>query len=218
MLGRTNVGGGAARKTIPFDIWSKFTSQGLTSSGWTSDDGTKTVTRNAGTWTVNNGKLIADGSTRYTIQAPNSYMMYGIKCSVDPSFTPRTSNYWYQQSCLIGRELSDTQRDDGITIVSYDGAIYPCIGYSTTSYVRASKPLTLGVDHELFLLYVGYGYFLYMDGELVANAYYVASGSQITVLGVFWNDSVTNTMVKGTISSIGVWTFNGDIAGQLPTL
>jgi len=204
---------GGGKPTIPFDTYSQFTEQGLTGSAWTSDDGTKSVTLAAGTWAVENGKFIANGSTRLTVACPSSSIMFGLRFSVDSSFTPASSSQWYNQSCLMGGELAGAQRDCGITIVKYNNQLYPCIGYGESSYARSPVPIQPDTEYDIFLLWHSSIYSLYLDGTRVTNVTYGATGTNMTKLGVFWNAGGTGSTVKGTISAIGVYTFD---YGKMP--
>lgn len=213
IIGNPITLGGGKAPTIPFNTYSQFNEQGLTGSAWTSDDGTKSVTLAAGTWTVEGGKFIANGSTRLTVTCPSSNIMFGLRFSVDSSFTPTSSSQWYNQSCLMGGEMSGTQRDCGITLVKYNGELYPCIGYSESSYTRANVPIQPDTEYDIFLLWHASVYSLYLDGTRIANVTYSPTNAHMTKLGVFWNGATSNTTVKGTISAIGVYTFN---YGKMP--
>ena len=200
--------------------YSKFISSGLGASSWASTDGTRSITLANGTWTVSDGKLVADGSSGFRTNIPGPNILVGIRCTVPSTFTPSTSSQWYNQSCIFGYELGNRQKDYALTIRESDGIIYPCVGYAMSSYTQSSTPLPLDEECELFLLYTGSVFTMFLNRNVILTVSYIASGSTSSKIGIFWNNSVAGSKVAGTISAFGVWQFT-DIGGTdiiLPSL
>lgn len=184
--------------------YSKFLPEGLSASGWASTDGTKNISLVSGAWDVSDGKLICDGD-RYRFAVPNSNVLVQCRCSIAGNFSPVNPSYWYGQSCIFGCELSGGQRDYGVTL-PYNTRT-PSIGYASGN----PKIGSISVDsneHLISLLHTGSVYYLYIDGVLSASQSYTASGTHLSSMGLFWNNDSSNTVVKGNISALGVWTFS----------
>ena len=191
-----------------FTLNRKFLGSDLTSSApWVATNGTNNMTMVSGTWTVTDNKLVANGSTYFRTETPGTNVLYGIRCSVDSSFTPVSTSNWYSQSCLFGTEVSGIQKDYAATLVKSGNDIYPCIGYPQDAYAMADKPIPLDEDFDLFLLYTGTKYTMFLNGEVIKELNFTATGTAFTTVGVFYNNSGGGTAVKGTISAFGIWTF-----------
>lgn len=197
-------------------LHSKYTSSGLSSSGWVDDSNTYSFTRDGGTWQVSDGKLVADNAY-YSVPNPAGYFLVGIKCSIASGFTPVSSTSWYQQSAIFGRELGGQQNDWACTLY---GGLQPCIGYGFSSYKASGMYLTANQDYEIFLLHTNTGDYLFVDGTQVTSVSYTPSSGNFSQMGVFWNKDNANTRVQGTISKLGIWTFTKNSSGTivLPTL
>ena len=198
-----------------FTLHSRYTPNGLTSSGWTDDTGNYSFTLRGGNWIVENSSLKANGAM-YTVPCPAGYFLAILKCSIASGFTPINSTNWYEQSCLFGRELTEEKNDWGCTMY---GGLIPCIGYGFGSYASSGVALTPETEHEIALLHDYNRNILWIDGILVKTVTYTAKSGNFDYLGIFYNGNAP-TAVKGSISKLGIWTFtrnNTPIVG-LPEL
>lgn len=198
-----------------FTKYSRFESKDLTNlDPWHSTDGSQNMVLVKGTWDVSDGKLLSNGDSCYRTNVPGTNALYGIRCSVD-SFTPSTNSNWYRQHCLFGSELSGTQKDYGVTLMKSNDAIYPCIGYANSSYVMSSTPLPIGETFELYLMYTGTQFTMYLNGQLIHTLNYTASGSAFDTIGIFWQNEYDTNIVPGAIEAFGIWTFAQSTGNEL---
>ena len=203
-----------------WSCYSKFIGSGLSQNSWVSTDGVRLISLDAGTWTVTDGKLIANGSTRYSALCPGSYVLLGIRCSISSSFTPSTAAQWYKRSCIIGRELGNVQKDFGLLIGKSGNYYYPGIGYSESSYVQSSNAIFGDTEYDLFILTTTSNLRVFVNNTQVASVTYTMGGTAISNVGIFWNKAESSSTVKGSISAVGIWTYT-DIGGSeiiLPSL
>lgn len=201
--------------TYKFTQYSRFESKDLTDlAPWHSTDGRQNMVLVKGTWDVSDGKLLSHGNSCYRTNTPGTNVLYGIRCSVD-SFTPSTSGNWYRQHSLFGSELSGTQKDYAVTLMKSNNIIYPCIGYANSSYSMSSTPLPIGETFELYLMYTGTQFTMYLNGQLIHTLNYTAGGSAFDTIGIFWQNEYDTNIVPGAIEAFGIWTFTRSTGKEL---
>ena len=172
------------------------------------------ATKVTGTVNWQSNCLVLDGSTYWSVPAPNlSRGTLEIVFSIDPAFIPVNTNYWYQASCVIGQELSGTQQDFGV-LVDKNGKI--AIGYGNSTIYSTTINAKDGLPHT-----VSYSYFrgpmsLFVDGILISEFATVVGGSEVSTLGIGWNKASSATIVKGKVFSIK-WYSEALNASQIAT-
>lgn len=184
----------------PYSIYS---SQGLSSSGWTDDAGVRSMSKNNGSWNVSDGSLVANGD-RFSFPVPSSNVLVGFKGKIASGWTPNTNSDWYTASCLFGHELGSEQRDWACLIRRTRN---PSIGYSWGSIATGNMTLDADTEYTIFALHTGTQFFIWVDGVLVASVNYTTSGTHLSSMGLFWNADGSSTYVNGTCKKLGVWTF-----------
>lgn len=119
-----------------------------------------------------------------------------LYCMVNADFTPANYSAWYDCSCLVGCELSETHQDFGM-IINKNG--YISIGYSTSSISASSIKINDGKYHHCVLTVTDTTMKLYVDGTLVKTVSYSNSGTIPSYDGIFWNYAKTSSIVKGRL-------------------
>lgn len=222
MIGYTRTagtGGGGGGSAITFSPITVFQSSGISSSGWTATDGTTNITVNAGTFSASAGEYVevtGSNTLRMSFSIPGSYYAFGIKCRVDPSFTPANTNNWYQASTLLSQELANEQKDFG-AIIDKNG--YFALGWANSTITSSSVSALDGNDHEVFVMAFDASIKLLVDGVEVVSVTKTMNGGEMSNLGVMWNKDNPNTRVNGRVYSVGCWSYTIPAAVyDLPTL
>lgn len=196
-------GGGAA--IVTFSPKLVFEEAGIGASAWRDTGDTTSMGVTSGTYTATAGeKITVNLSNNLCMYMPidGSYYLFGIRCKVDPNFTPRNSNAWYECSCILGQELGGTQRDFAIVI---DKNGYFALGTDTVTVNSTTVSALDGQEHELMVLAEGDNIQLYIDGILQKKVNITMAGGTMIQMGVFWNKAATNTRVDGEIYAVGYW-------------
>lgn len=211
---------------MSFTEFAIFERSGLTASAWVSTDGLKSITMTEGTWATNDYGFVGDGATALRTNLAVQPVLLAMRCKIASDFVPINNSYWYNQSCLFGVELANTQQDFGVTLVSQNDGVHVAIGYSLRSYAASTNAISLGVEHLIQLFIHGNSYRLYVDGQLEAEVSYSAYGTYPTTVGILWNNmngtaSTYNTIVKAEVSAFGIWSVENipeyDTFPSLPT-
>jgi hypothetical protein len=174
-----------------------------------------------GTYTATAGEKITVNATnqlRMSFPIDSSYYMFGIRCKVDPSFSPKNTDQWYAASCILGQELGGEQKDYGI-IIDKNG--YFALGWANSTITSTSVSALDGNEHELFVVAeeeIG-RIRLFIDGVEEVVVTKMMNGGHMNNIGVFWNKAGEDTRVNGEIYAVGYWTeINPTITYVLPTL
>jgi len=224
MIGYTRVatssggGGGGGTPTFTFTPIKVFESSGIGASSWTSSDGQTTMTVDGGTYSASAGSLVEVNATnqlRMSFPISGSYYAFGIKCRVDPDFTPINTNQWYSASAILAQEMPDVQRDYGI-IIDKNG--YFALGWSGSDITSSSVSALDGNVHELFMLATSTQIKLIIDGNEEVSVDKIMGGSNMSTMGVFWNKNGQNSRVNGEIYSVGHWSYTMTVTYDLPDL
>lgn len=222
MIGFTRTagtGGGGGGSAITFSPITVFQSSGISSSGWTATDGTTNITVNAGTFSASAGEYVevtGSNTLRMSFNIPGSYYAFGIKCRVDPSFTPVNTNNWYQASTLLSQELANEQKDYGAVI---DKNGYFALGWANSTITSSNVSALDGQTHEVFVIAFDSTIKLIVDGVEVVSVTKTMNGGEMSNLGVMWNKDNPNTRVNGRVYSVGCWSYTIPAAVyDLPTL
>lgn len=183
-----------------------FRNDGITPTGWVATDGTP-LTFYGGTYQFDDDCLVCNGSKQAILRPNSSYMVWGIKCSVNSDFVPSSDSRWWMASCVIGQELSGTQCDYGC-VVTKDG--YFGLGWSTQNITPSSVYALDGNIHEIFMLATETYIALIIDGQVECMEFIRMSAGQMGQVGIFWNSANNNSIIKGRVYSIGCWNYNID--------
>lgn len=191
-----------------------FYEDGIQATKWRNTSDQYDISRISGTYTAQVGEYVEVNSTNNLLLAMDvrgSYFMFGIKCRVDPEFSPVNTNNWYQASCIMGQELGGTQRDFGIVI---DKNGYFALGWENSNITPTSVNALDGNVHNLFVIADAAGSIrLFVDGvEEVVESITWTSG-HMWQMGVFYNRDNGNTRVNGRIYRVGYFSpvkINGD--------
>lgn len=198
-----NLGGGGGGVVSVSPI-KGFYESGIQSTKWRSTDDTVDLARISGTYEAVAGQYVEINATNQCLLRINnllgSYYMFGIKCQIDPDFTPVNTDNWYQASCVLGQELDSQQRDFGIVI---DKNGYFAIGWGTANITSSEVYALDGRVRTLFLVVDDVGIRLFIDGDLVLTVATTMSGQQLWALGIFYNGAGGNTRVNGKIYRCG---------------
>lgn len=158
------------------------------------------ATKGAGTTTWGTNYLSFDGSTNWSVPAPNgSYGTSETVVWIDPTFTPYDSTVWYTCSAIFGTELSGSQKDWAIIINKYG---YFAIGYADST-IYASGVYAL--DNRIHVITYAYLYGVvkfWIDGYPVTTIEYAPTGTALSTIGIGWDNANTYTRIKGRIYSI----------------
>lgn len=202
-----NSGGGGGTPQITFMAENLFEESGIGSSSWASSVGSvATLPLQSGTYQAVEGEKVIVNSTNqalFYLATDSSYKAFGIRCKIDPNFTPRNSNNWYECSCILGQELGGQQRDCAI-IIDKNG--YFALGTETATVNSTTVSALDGQEHTLIMIVESGSIKLYIDGTLEKEVSIAMSGNQMGSIGVFWNKSASNTRVDGEIYAVGKWT------------
>ena len=150
------------------------------------------------------GALILSKNGNY-FSLPTDYGSYGtfeLLVKIDESFTPISTSYWYECSCIFGCELSGGQRDWGLVI---DRNGYFAIGHGWGDISSTDVIASDGQWRTLAMVVGTSDMKLYIDGVLKQSVNITMSGTAISTYGVGWNKSGTNTSVTGYIGTLKVW-------------
>ena len=189
-------------------IWNQYciySNKGLSSSGWVDDSGTKSMTKNAGSWDIQNESLVTDGNNRFSFSVPKSEILIGFKGTVASNWTPSSSSNWFESSCIVGRELSSQQRDWAVLIRP---GLIPAMGYGYSSITTGTESISADTETTIFMMNTSSEFKLWVNGNLSASVNYTASGNNLSNMGLFWNGDNTKGIFKGSCSKIGIWTFS----------
>lgn len=194
-------GGGGAVEIGPIK---GFYESGIQASRWRSTDDTVDLARVSGTYTAVAGEYVEVNATNSLLLGINnligSYYAFGIKCEIDPNFTPVNTSNWYQASCILGQELGGQQQDFGI-IIDKDG--FFALGWANSSITSSSVSALDGEVHVLFVIADSTGIHLFIDGTEEVFETITMTGQQMWRLGVFYNSDNGNTRVNGKIYRVG---------------
>lgn len=200
----TGAGGGGSA-IVTFTPKLIFNESGIGSSAWRDTGDTTSMGVGVGTYTATAGeKVVVNSSNNLGLYMPidGSYYLFGIRCKIDPNYTPKQSNNWYDCSCVLGQELGGTQRDFAI-IIDKNG--FFALGTDTATINSTTINALDGQEHELMMLAEGDNIKLYIDGVLEKQVSISMAGGSMIQLGVFWNKSNINTRVDGEIYAVGYW-------------
>lgn len=202
-----NGGGGGGSSQFTYTKQKLFEPSGIGSSQWKDDTDTTALTVDGGTYTATAGEYIEINSSnqlRLSMPIAGSYYLFGIRCKVDPNFTPNNADQWYNASCVLGTELGGEQKDYAIVI---DKNGYFALGWAT-AYITSSDVSALdGQEHELFVMALGGNIVLFIDGVQKVSVQKGMNGSEMYNMGVFWNKSGNGTRVNGEIYAVGYWQY-----------
>ena len=201
----TGSGGGGGGAIVTFTPKLVFEESGIGSSAWRDTGDTTSMGVQSGTYTATAGeKITVNSSNNLCMYMPidNSYFLFGIRCKIDPNYSPKQSNNWYDCSCILGQELGGQQRDCAI-IIDRNG--YFALGTGNSDVNSTNVSALDGQEHELMMLVEADNIQLYIDGVLQKKVTIAMSGNQMIQMGVFWNKSSTNTRVDGEIYAVGYW-------------
>lgn len=149
-----------------------------------------------GSYTQNTNETITfSGGYGITGDINSARGAFEIYCMVNPSYTPDYSTDWFRSGCLVGCELAGTEQDFGI-IIDRNG--YFGIGYSTDSIQSGGVASRDGKFHHLVLNVTDTDLTLYIDGIKKAYVAYSMVGIVPTKYGIFWNNDLSRSIVKGT--------------------
>lgn len=193
-------GGGGAVEIGPIK---GFYESGIQASRWRSTDDTKDMNRGSGTYSPVVGEYVEVNSSNNLLMrfdVIGSYYMFGIKCLVDPAFTPVNTNNWYQASCILGQEIGGQQQDFGI-IIDKDG--FFALGWANSNITSSSVSALDGEVHSLFVIADSTGIHLFIDGTEEVFETITMTGTQLYNMGVFYNSDNGNTRVNGKIYRVG---------------
>ena len=214
----TGEGGGGASPVITFTPKKFFDESGIGSSGWVSTDG-ETNMSIQGTFSSVVGEKVVSNSTnelRMYFPITGSYYLFGIRCKINPNFTPKNTNNWYECSCIIGQELGGTQKDCAVVI---DKNGYFALGTDTATVNSTTVNALDGNEHTIFMLVNAGDISLYIDGVLEKQVSITMNGGEMNNLGVFFNVADGWTRTDGEIYSVGYWEENMPILTyQFPTI
>lgn len=201
-------GGASGDAGIPLDPTPEviFRNDDITPDGWVATNGTP-LKLFGGTYQTDGKCLVCNGSRLAIQRADSSYMLWGIKCSVNSDFVPSNDSRWWMASCIMGQELSGTQRDYGC-VVTKDG--YFGLGWSTQNITPSSVYALDGKVHEIFMFATDSYIALIIDGQVECLEFIKMSSGQMSQVGIFWNSSNNNSITKGRVYSIGCWNYNID--------
>lgn len=198
-------GGGSGISVNPTPV-RVFRNEDITPAGWVASDGTE-LGKYGGTYQTDGKCLVCNGSKQAVDLSNSSYRLWGIRCSVNSDFTPYNDTRWWMASCIMGQELSGQQRDYGC-VISNDG--YFALGWGLQNITKSSVYALDGKVHDIFIFATQTRVVLVIDGKVEACETLVMSGSQINRMGIFWNASNNNSVVKGRVYSIGCWDYDID--------
>ncbi len=210
-------GGGGTSPSITFTPKTFFDESGIGSSGWVATDGSTNMNYQGNFSGTAGEKVVSNSTNNLKMYFPitGSYFLFGIHCKIDPNFTPNNNNDWYACSCVLGQELSGTQRDCAV-IIDKNG--YFALGTSTATIDSTSVYALDGNDHTLFMLVEADKISLYIDGALEKSVNIVMGGGEMNNMGVLFNgDAYTRT--DGEVYSVGYWEESiPQLPIQLPTI
>lgn len=196
-----------------------FAPSGIGTNAWRDDTDSVSMYINAGGYTPTEGEKVTVNSTnqlRMSFTIDNSYNVFGIRCKIDPNFTPANTDLWYNASCIMGTELGGEQKDYAIVI---DKNGYFALGWATANITSSSVYALDDEEHELFMVAFDNAIKLYVDGVEEVSVDKVMGGNQMTSMGVFWNNAGTATRTDGEIYAVGYWGYTAPyIELPLPTL
>lgn len=196
--------GGGSVSSVDVEPIRGFYEDGIQATKWRNTSDQYDISKISGTFTSSVGEYVEVNSSNALLMAfdiQGSYFMFGIKCRVDPNFTPVNTNNWYQASCVLGQELGGTQRDFGIVI---DKNGYFALGWENSTITSTSVSALDGEDHVLFVIGDRAGSIhLFVDGveEVVENITWTSG--HMWSCGVFYNRDNGNTRVNGKIYRVG---------------
>ena len=198
--------GGGGTPLITFTPLNIFNEAGIGAASWTADTGsTSPLPMTSGTYEAVEGQKVIINSTNralFYLPTDSSYYAFGIKCKIDPNFTPRNSNNWYECSCILGQELGGQQRDCAI-IIDKNG--YFALGTATADVNSTTVYALDGNTHTLIMIVEDAAIKLYIDGSLEKTVSIGMAGGQMIQLGIFWNKASDNTRIDGEIYAVGRW-------------
>lgn len=180
-----------------------FFESGINANNWRSTDDSTDITRQSGTYTPTVGQYVEVNATNACLLRFNvigSYYMFGIKCQIDPNFTPVNTNNWYQASCLLGQEIGGQQRDFGI-IIDKNG--FFALGWANSNITSSTISALDGEIHTLFVIADDTSIHLFIDGNEEITETITMSGTQFWSVGVMYNGDNANTRVNGKIYRVG---------------
>ena len=201
----TGSGSGGGGAIVTFTPKLVFEESGIGSLVWRDTGDTTSMGVISGTYTATVGeKITVNSSNNLCMYMPidNSYFLFGIRCKIDPNFTPRNFNNWYECSCILGQELGGQQRDCAI-IIDKNG--YFALGTGNSDVNSTTVSALDGLEHTLMMLVEADNIRLYIDGVLQKKVDIAMAGGQMIQMGVFWNKSNNNTRVDGEIYAVGYW-------------
>lgn len=200
----TGGSGGGGISSLEVGPIRGFYESGIQATKWRNTSDQYDMTRHSGTYTAQVGEYVEVNSSNALLLAfdvQGSYFMFGIKCQVDPDFTPVNTNNWYQASCVLGQELGGTQRDFGIVI---DKLGYFALGWDNSTITSTTVYALDGETHSLFVIGDEAGSIhLFIDGveEVVVSVTW--QSGHMWQMGVFYNRDNANTRVNGKIYRVG---------------
>lgn len=201
-------GGASGDSGIPLNPTPEviFRNDDITPDGWVATNGTP-LKLFGGTYQTDGKCLVCNGSKLAIQRANSSYVLWGIKCSVNSDFVPSGDSRWWSASCIIGQELSGTQCDYGC-IVTKDG--YFGLGWSTQNITKSNVYALDGKVHEIFMFATESYIALIIDGHVECLEITTMRYDHMYQMGIFWNSANDYSITKGRVYSIGCWSYNID--------
>lgn len=196
-------GGGGGISSVDVGPIRGFYEDGIQATKWRDIYDRYDMAKISGTFSASVGEYVevnASNALLMRFDTIGSYYMFGIKCRVDPAFSPVQTNNWYQASCIIGQELGGQQRDFGI-IIDKNG--YFALGWANSSITSSSVNALDGEDHALFVIADETSIHLFIDGVEEVVETITMTGTHEYYLGVFYNADNGNTRVNGKIYRVG---------------
>lgn len=183
-----------------------FTSDGIGSSEWLDDTGNTALVLERGIYEAVEGEYLeinGNNNAMFNFPIDSSYRLFGIKCRIDPNFTPIQTQAWWQASVVLGRELNGTQRDFAIVI---DKNGYFALGWATETITASSVNALDGNIHTLFVLAEQTKITLFIDGIKEVSVNIIMNGGEMEKMAVF-NNGANAGLALGRIYSLGYWSY-----------
>ena len=196
---------------LQYTIISKYMPSGIGSNSWLDVNGVNAIGVNGAPTFHEGADVQLNGNNNLYMNVPKSTLCFGVRCKINSDYQPTQSNIWYGCSCVMGRELSGTQKDFAI-IIDKNG--YFALGYGNASINSSNIYACDGEEHTLFIICLWDRITLFIDGVKKIEQLINVAGSDISNIGIFFN-LASGARVSGMVYACGVWSYEGSVLSNI---